>query len=406
MARKETIEIMAKLVDNVTGKAKQVTKSIQTIQGATERVVTTTDRWNKSGKKMSTTLTKTTQGLKRFSFEWLGIMFAGMALLRVFGGLIRSQLELWGVTEGFSGMLAVLFAPMMEKLVDLLFPIMDWFMNLPEPVQELIGWIVLLVAGLGLFLMVIGQLALGLGSIKLLLGGGGVGGALLKMGGLLKGIIVFFTGLGIVALAVVAVVVSVVVGMWLAWKENFLGMRNTVANFIKGVKSIFQGLINIISGILDIIVGIFTGDWDKAIEGVKKILRGLMQFITGVFIGAINLVLGIITGAIKIIANIIKFIIDGIKWTIGKVGGFIGGILGFQDGGVVPGRLGQPVPAIVHGGERIIPANRSDKGGGGPINITVNANVSSDYDVRRLGDQIKKVWVSDFERITKSRGTI
>ena len=40
------------------------------------------------------------------------------------------------------------------------------------------------------------------------------------------------------------------------------------------------------------------------------------------------------------------------------------GIPGFQAGGIVPGPIGAPVPALLHAGERVIPAGVSPRGGG------------------------------------------
>ncbi len=50
----------------------------------------------------------------------------------------------------------------------------------------------------------------------------------------------------------------------------------------------------------------------------------------------------------------------------------IGKIFGFAKGGVVPGPQGAPVPAVVHGGERIIP----NGGGGGGSEVVQNINIS------------------------------
>jgi hypothetical protein len=50
------------------------------------------------------------------------------------------------------------------------------------------------------------------------------------------------------------------------------------------------------------------------------------------------------------------------------------GILSLQSGGVVPGPIGAPVPAIVHGGETVIPANQS---AGTVVNQNINFNVSA-----------------------------
>lgn len=59
---------------------------------------------------------------------------------------------------------------------------------------------------------------------------------------------------------------------------------------------------------------------------------------------------------------------SALKWTAGK--------LGFQKGGIVPGPIGEPMSAIVHGGETIIPAGKF--GGGITINIMGGNYLSRD----------------------------
>lgn len=63
---------------------------------------------------------------------------------------------------------------------------------------------------------------------------------------------------------------------------------------------------------------------------------------------------------------------------VGTIGGAIGGVVshipGFATGGTVPGPPGMPVPAIVHGGEQIVPMNRAAPGGAtSSYSIVVNA---------------------------------
>jgi phage-related minor tail protein len=55
---------------------------------------------------------------------------------------------------------------------------------------------------------------------------------------------------------------------------------------------------------------------------------------------------------------------------VGLIGG-VGKVLGFADGGVVPGPKGAPVPAVVHGGETITPP-----GEGGGAGVVQNINIS------------------------------
>ena len=94
-----------------------------------------------------------------------------------------------------------------------------------------------------------------------------------------------------------------------------------------------------------------------------------------------------IRDVITAVWDIIKPIFDGVKTGLGfiggalsKVGGIVGGIghfLGFAEGGVVPGPVGAPMMAVVHGGEVIAP----------PQNIYNSSSVSSTL----LGLSVSKV---------------
>lgn len=52
----------------------------------------------------------------------------------------------------------------------------------------------------------------------------------------------------------------------------------------------------------------------------------------------------------------------------------------FASGGVVPGPIGVPTLAMVHGGERIIPTSGGRGGGGGDIHVHFHAPVYGMYD--------------------------
>jgi TP901 family phage tail tape measure protein len=88
-------------------------------------------------------------------------------------------------------------------------------------------------------------------------------------------------------------------------------------------------------------------------------------------------------------------IVGGLAGQIGSklMGGVAGkalfGVDKFQSGGVVPGKIGQPQMAIVHGGERISPPSGLRVGGGAGIvvNITGN-NISNDMDLEVITDKV------------------
>jgi len=65
------------------------------------------------------------------------------------------------------------------------------------------------------------------------------------------------------------------------------------------------------------------------------------------------------------------------------------GALGFQSGGLVNAPLGAGVMALVHGGERVVPANRASGGYGGGIVVNINGGTYLSEDVAlEMGDMI------------------
>ncbi len=66
---------------------------------------------------------------------------------------------------------------------------------------------------------------------------------------------------------------------------------NRIGTIIGVVADVVSGIIRSLKGIIQFITGIFTGDWEKAWEGIKNIFGGVWDRIAGVFKGAINLVI-------------------------------------------------------------------------------------------------------------------
>lgn len=71
---------------------------------------------------------------------------------------------------------------------------------------------------------------------------------------------------------------------------GFKFIKDTVNNVFVALQKIFKGLI-------EFVTGVFTGDWDKAWEGVKDVFRGIFNGISSIFESVIN---GIIRGLNKI----------------------------------------------------------------------------------------------------------
>jgi hypothetical protein len=272
---------------------------------------------------------------------------------------------------------------------------------------------VILAAALGVLFTVLGMFGtFAVGGFKI------IAGAVSGLWGVLSGFVSWVgTALGVsfgaafaIIAAVIVAIIALVVGAIAAWKNNFLGFRDAVIGIWNAIKQIIQGFVQFFVGIWDIISGIFTLNWDKIKkgfnlmgEGIQNVFRGIANFI----INIINALVGLILSALAQIIRPIQWIwnlIPGHKdvtWyqDLMALGAGKGLIPTFQAGGVMP----YTGLAMVHAGETITPAGQNINNA--PI-FNITANVSNDYDVRRLADQLSKYWTTDFERITKSRGMI
>lgn len=97
----------------------------------------------------------------------------------------------------------------------------------------------------------------------------------------------FFFLTGSVIPLVIAGIAAVVVAV--------LALTGNLEEFCKNLKE------NILGGLIDFIAGVFTGDWERAWDGVKRIFKGVWNGIVMVLESAVNL------------------IIKGINWLISKL---------------------------------------------------------------------------------------
>lgn len=74
-----------------------------------------------------------------------------------------------------------------------------------------------------------------------------------------------------------------------------------VKGLMTGIKPIVEGVKKIFGGIVDFITGVFTGDWEKAWQGVVDIFSGIFETLTGIAKGIINGVSGAINAVIGVI---------------------------------------------------------------------------------------------------------
>lgn len=93
----------------------------------------------------------------------------------------------------------------------------------------------------------------------------------------------------------------------------------TIGNLFMDVFGIISDILNgvwqVLGGLIDFIVGVFTGDWEKAWNGIKSIFSGIWTMIKGILEGIWNAIKDIVKGAIDYVKNYIHMVMSGIKST-------------------------------------------------------------------------------------------
>lgn len=99
----------------------------------------------------------------------------------------------------------------------------------------------------------------------------------------------------------------------------FESLWNTICNVFGAITDTIGGIIQTFKGLIDFIVGIFTGDWNKAWEGIKTFFTGIWNAIKGVVSTVWNAIKGIIETVINVIKGIITTVFNAIKTVISNI---------------------------------------------------------------------------------------
>ena len=100
----------------------------------------------------------------------------------------------------------------------------------------------------------------------------------------------------------------------------FEAIWNTICNIAADIAKVIGGIIDVFKGLIDFIVGVFSGNWEKAWEGIKTFFVGIWDAICGFVKGIVDAIILVIEAfvadiALKFawIATKIKAILEGIK---------------------------------------------------------------------------------------------
>lgn len=98
-----------------------------------------------------------------------------------------------------------------------------------------------------------------------------------------------------------------------AIKNVFNLVVNVIGTAISFLADILNSVITILKGIVQFVVGVFTGDWEKAWEGIKTAFGGLWDGIVAIVKGAINLIIDFINGMISALETALNWIVDKVN---------------------------------------------------------------------------------------------
>lgn len=284
--------------------------------------------------------------------------------------------------------------PVMTELVSVVADLLAWFNSLDPQMQTLIVTMVLLAAAIGPVTS-------------------GIMGMQAAITAISANPIVLAVAAAVAALAVLIVYGDEVQDMLenldnflqgvfaKDWTEVFGPILGTALNtFFANVKNTWNLIKTALNGVIDFVRGVFTGDWDRAWNGVLQIFHAIFAYIGNIAKRPLNSVIGMVNGAISGINTLIKGInnLPGVDIpTIGKIPYLAkGGVL--SSGSAIVGEAGPEI--LTMAGNRAIvqpltnqTTNNTSLGG-----ITMNIYGAPGQDVRELANIIENELADRIER--------
>lgn len=122
------------------------------------------------------------------------------------------------------------------------------------------------------------------------------------------------------------------------------------------ISDIVSAVIRILKGLCEFVTGVFTGDWEKAWNGIKDIFGGVWDGIVGVLKGAVNTVIDMINAVLRAVALGVNAIIDKINALSFTVPDWVQGIGGETIGFNFPKFDPPQIPKLARGA--VLPPNK------------------------------------------------
>lgn len=120
-------------------------------------------------------------------------------------------------------------------------------------------------------------------------------------------------------------------------------------SLLETVSKVVGDLFDALSGVIDFIEGVFTGDWEKAWEGIKEIFKGVFDALVEIAKVPINGVIGLINGMLRGIVSGVNGAIGAINSIKVEIPDWVLGIGGKTMGFNIPEVRAPQIPYLAQG---------------------------------------------------------
>ena len=144
------------------------------------------------------------------------------------------------------------------------------------------------------------------------------------------------------------------------WVVGFLAPRianavnfiiDVVGTVVATVADVAGGIIRALKGVISMLTGVFTGNWEKAWEGLLDFTGGITDAIWGIIKGSLNAIIDGLNAVWRAVYTVFSEIANGIGDAVGWIGSLMGKDWGFS----LP-KKPPLIPKLAQGA--VIPANR------------------------------------------------
>ena len=193
------------------------------------------------------------------------------------------------------------------------------------------------------------------------------------------------------------------------WTETFGVLGRPLNALFTHFKEIWHSVKTILDGVIDLIRGVFTGNWQRALDGIVKILAGTLDWVVAhlnKLIDGLNLVITPFRAIITAIGNIF-----GAEWTLDNIkiphipmlakGGDV------LKGSAIVGEAGPELLTVNAGKTTVQPLTNSERANpvsGAQYNVSFNIETLNNLDSSSTAEDLVNMTMERIEFMTQRKG--